>query len=45
VVLKAGPPHRKDRTEGVGAKDQAEVPAGARAKAEVLDKAEVSGLR
>ena len=45
MVLKAEPPHRKDRTAGVAARDQAEVPAGVRAKAEVPDKAEVGGLR
>lgn len=45
MVLKAEPPHRKDRAAGVAARDQAEVAAGARAKAEAADKAEVGGLR
>ena len=35
MVLKAEPPHRKDRAAGVAARDQAEVPAKVRAKAEV----------
>ena len=45
MVLKAEPPHRKDRTAGVAARDQAEVPAGVRAKAEAADKAEAGSLR
>jgi hypothetical protein len=44
VVLKADPPHRKNGAAEVEARDQAEVPAGVRAKAEAPDKAAAGSL-